>query len=59
MEHLSMKGLSGEGLGTLEDMLRKARDTGISFSKAAPLRLRETWNQEGGGAHIRGNWNDE
>jgi hypothetical protein len=41
----------GEGapsLGTLEDMLRKAPDTGISLSLGAPFQPRRTWNQEGG-----------
>jgi hypothetical protein len=34
-------------LGTLEDMLRKAPDMGISLLRG-PFRLRGTWNQEGG-----------
>ena len=33
-------------LGTLEDTLRKALDTGISLHKG-PLCPRGTWNQEG------------
>jgi len=34
-------------LGTLEDMLRRAPDTGISLH-GAPLCPRQTWNQERG-----------
>jgi hypothetical protein len=33
-------------LGTLEDMLKKASGMGISIG--APLKLRKTWNLEGG-----------
>ena len=47
-EEAQCKGPLGRAslLGTLEDMLRKALDTGISIG--APLCLRGTWNQEGG-----------
>ena len=44
-------------LGTLEDILRKAPDIGISLSIVAPLRSRGTWNQEG--ARLPGTGNDE
>jgi len=51
--------VEGSLLGTLEDMLRKAPDTGISLSIETPLCPRRTCNQEGKGARIPGTLNDE
>jgi hypothetical protein len=44
-------------LGTLEDMLRKAPDRGMSLRRG-PLCPRGTWNQGGGGC-VPGTLNDE
>ena len=44
-------------LGTLEDMLRKALDTGISLHRG-PFTT-EGNMESGGGAHILGTLNDE
>ena len=64
MEHLVLKRLSGEGLkggaplmGTLEDMLRKALDTGISLRRG-PFTS-EGNLESGAGVHIPKTLNDE
>ena len=43
-------------MGTIEDMVRNAPDTGISMHRG-PFTFKGTWNQEG--ARIPGNSNDE
>jgi len=65
IDHLSLKRLCGEGLewvraaslGTLEDVIRKALDTGISLYRG-PFKC-EGNLESGGAAHISGTLKDE